>query len=154
MSAASQTAFPVCKLLYSAVMRCLLISIWPAATSLSTFQRFPMRTHSGVSPMSYSTHSIGAWPQALAQHIFPCPILLVLLFAQIAASLRCFPSPCSILGKDFMCLVLYGHQETLLAHMASKLPHLAAVLAHTAACPPLYLSFISVKSGRICIQCQ
>ena len=58
--------------------------------------------------MSYSTHGIGAWPQALAQHTFPCPILLVLLFAQIAASLRCFSSPCSILGQDSTCLVPYG----------------------------------------------
>lgn len=67
-------------------------------------------------PMSYSSHGIGAWPQALAQRTFPCPILLVLLFAQIVASLRYFPSPCSILGQDSMCLVLYGpNAETLLA---------------------------------------
>lgn len=67
-------------------------------------------------PMSYSTHGIGAWPQAFAQHTFPCPILLVLLFAQIVASLRYFPSPYSILGQDSMCLVLYRpNAETLLA---------------------------------------
>lgn len=65
--------------------------------------------------MSYSTAHIGAWPQALAQHTFRCPILLVLLFAQAAASLRCFPSPCSIRGQDSMCLVLYRpNAETLL----------------------------------------
>lgn len=64
--------------------------------------------------MSYSTRGIGPWPQAFAQNTFPCHICLVLLFAQIAAPLRCFPSPCSIVGQGSMCLVLYGpNAETL-----------------------------------------